>query len=70
LKAVAQHRPVDLGEDVVAHLDNSVGSDAEDVGVVGGVADFAHGLSVWHQGIAVWVVVGQDVCGVEQGWVA
>ena len=39
-------------------------------GVEGCVVDLAQGQSVWHHGVAVWVTVGQDVRGVELGWVA
>ncbi|WP_344617731.1 hypothetical protein [Dactylosporangium salmoneum] len=38
LQTMAEHRPVDLGEDVLADLDNTIGSDAEDVRVVGGLS--------------------------------
>jgi hypothetical protein len=66
LQAMTKHGSVYLGEDVVAYLDDPVWSDADDIGVVRGVVDFAHGQSVGNDGFAALVVIGEDVRRVEQ----
>ena len=70
LQTVLQHRPVDCRKHSSVDLDHEVRTDAEDVQIERCVVDLAHGQPVWHHGIAVGVMVGQDVGGVEQGWVA
>lgn len=41
LQAMAQHRPIDLGQQSVVELHHVVGTDAKHVCVVGGMVDLA-----------------------------
>src|SRR5690606_3267994 len=70
LPAVPQHRPVDLGQDVSAHVDHVVGPDADDVHVVRGMMDLAESEPVGNHRVTPRVPGRQDVSRVEQRRVA
>ncbi|MCI0458172.1 MAG: hypothetical protein L0Z62_14505 [Gemmataceae bacterium] len=60
-KAVSQHRPVGLAEDVAADLGRQVGSDPQDEPVEGGVVQLAERQPVGDDGSALRVPVREDV---------
>ena len=66
LKTVAQHRTVDLREDVLSDLNDQVGPDANDVAVECGVMELAHGESVAHDWESCGMGVRADVSGIEK----
>src|SRR5207249_11961577 len=54
LQPVLKHRPVDLFQDVEAHLDLEVGRDADDVGVERGMMELAEREAVGDYRLAEW----------------
>nr|WP_084956277.1 DEAD/DEAH box helicase family protein [Thermoactinospora rubra] len=66
LQAVLEHRPVDLFEDIGPYLDHQVGTNPEDVLVIGGMVDLAQRQPVGHRGDAAFLPVRDDVGGIKQ----
>jgi hypothetical protein len=66
LETVTEHGTIGLGQQPRLHVDDQVRSDADEVGVVGGVVDLAQRQTVWHHRLPVWFAVGDDVGGIEQ----
>src|SRR5262249_37443385 len=65
LKTVAEHGAVDLAKDRLAHLDDQVRSDPEDIAVEGSMMDLAESQSVGYHGIPSGLIVSDDVGGVD-----
>jgi hypothetical protein len=56
---------IDFDEDVTAHLDDEVWTDAEDVGSIRRVVDLAERESVRYHGISAQVMVRENASRVE-----
>ena len=65
LQRVPKRRTIEFPHDLRPHSHSVVRTDPEDVGVIGGVVDLAHGDAIGHNGLATFGV-GQDVGGVEK----
>jgi len=65
LKAVLQHWPVGLAQDVDAHLDHQIRSNAEDVPVKGRMVQLTQRNSVRHDGLTLRMAIGKDMGRLE-----
>ena len=66
LEAVLEHGPVGRLEQLAIYLDHEVGTDSDQVGVVGCVVDLAQAQPVRNDGIAVGFSIADDVCRLQQ----
>jgi len=66
LQPMLQHWAVVLFEDVLSDFDDQVRADADDIGVEGGVMQFAEGQAVANPWFTFRMAVGENVRGVEE----
>src|SRR5882724_9396737 len=70
LQPMLQHWAVVLFEDVLSDFDDQVRTNADNIGVEGGVMQLAEGQAVADPGFTFRMAVGEDVRGVEKLHVA
>ena len=70
LQAVTEHGAVDFAKDVLANLNDEVGSDPDEVGIERCVMQLAQRDPVRDHRVATRLAVGDDVRSVEQFLVA
>ena len=63
---MAEHGSVRLEEQFRTDLNNEVGTNADEIGVVGGVVDFAKRQAIGHNRFSRWLSVRDDMGGIEQ----
>ena len=66
LETVAKHGAVDFVEDVLAHLDDQIGPDSDDVAVEGSVVQLAQCQPIRDNQFAPPMSVRENVGGIEQ----
>ena len=66
LEAVAEHGAVVLEQHAAVDLDDQVGSESDDVGVLRGVVNLAQREPVRHDGLTLRVTIREDVRRVEE----
>lgn len=65
LEAMTEHRAVDLLQDVLAHFDNQVRTDADNMTVERGVVQLAQRQPIRDERLAFWMAVGKDMGGIQ-----